>query len=68
MKNKTIKFLTSILVIMMFALFVGQSIVFAASKTFMLSLTRGMDDSETKYAYALNTGDEITIELLKLYL
>ena len=57
MKNKTIKFLTSILVIMMFALFVGQSIVFAASKTFMLSLTRGMDDSETKYAYALNTGD-----------
>ena len=57
MKNKTIKFLTSILVIMMFALFVGQSIVFAASKTFMLSLTRGMDDSENKYAYALNTGD-----------
>ena len=57
MKNKTIKFLTSILVIMIFALFVGQSIVFAASKTFMLSLTRGMDDSETKYAYALNTGD-----------
>ena len=57
MKNKTIKFLTCILVAIMLVLAIGQTMVFAASKTFMLSLTRGMDDSETKYAYALNTGD-----------
>ena len=58
MKNKTIKFFTSILVIIMFTLFIGQSMVFAASKTFMLSLTRGIkSDDEAKYAYALNTGN-----------
>ena len=57
MKNKTIKFLISIIVIVMFALAIGQTMVFAASKTFMLSITRGLGDSGTKYAYALNTGN-----------
>ena len=37
MKNKTIKFLTCILVAIMLVLAIGQTMVFAARKAFMLS-------------------------------